>query len=1205
MLYKKECLIGCICLFFIFSYDASTEVHIQSTPLVSGCDINIQLVSDIEIKEQNIDKQIFSRLEICDMGIEGSEGYPEIPVLRRLIEVPVNVKNVSFVYEVISIKEEKELLYPVYPVQPPWEKSIGKEKPKFIIYSSAYEQGKEYGKETITLEPFGVVRGKNLYQISYYPIHYIPSENKIFLRRNVNISVRWDNAKSLKVRDKKYESKYVDDLWKPLIVNNLSDTSKEKIESNYTIPTGMLVIVGSNFINSSKLNEWIQWKTQRGFIITVKNVADIGLNSTLIRNYIKQAYESWEIPPSFVVLVGDANYIPAQQGYAYYNPVTDLYYSVVDGDEYYTPDLWIGRISASTIANLDNAINKILQYEKAQWALSTPWYLKASFLTGVDHYEVTEQTHNYVITNYFSPKGFATQKLYTVTYNATTSDVLSAINEGRGWIVYSGHGSETEWQDGPAITQDNLNSLSNTVYPWVLSFACETGQFGRPECFGETWQRVPAGGVGFFGSSESSYWDEDDVLEKYIIQSFFENKTWTAGMILAGKLKFFNFYGNIGTTQYYFEMYNILGDPSTEIWIGELQNPVINYNISVSPDGLPFPLYIEWENASATLSNSTTLFGAGLTVFGNNLIQLSPPGLVPTVTLTVTGNPIYPIQVEIPVVPGSDGSVIWDKSVYTASSLAMLTLSDADLAGQQSIDLSITSTSGDSEQMQLIEKEIPGLFQGTIQLTTTNTGQNDGMLSVIHEGIISAEYYDEHTDEGISQIKVAEANIDAFPPELLQLNAFPSTRSSEFQIQTNENSNVRFEYGLLCSTPFPNHEESIMWTTDHKILLTGLTPDTKYFYRVTLVDRAGNSYTSDCSFFQTLMQPDYFTYNYQSTIVDTVPISYNRIVFTPDNSPDYYSACKEDVTNFMRDTGNATPITLGDDSFYFLEFPLGTKVYLYGTEYTSCYIGSNGYLTFTRGDNDYDESLERHFSIPRISLFFDDLNPSAGGSVIYQFEKDAFIVTYYQVMRYGSGEVNTQVELFYDGRIAITWLNCMSSSFIAGLSSGNGVPENLEISDFLTYEECKVLEGSNEGILEGEGIVEGSQEGEGIIEGTTEGIVEGEGVLEGEGIIEGFTEGEYIYYYSADLNRDGYLNLSELLRVVQFFNMEGYYCDINNVEDGYSPGIGDDHECAPYSADYNPQNWKIEFDELLRVIQIYNSGRYYPCPGQSEDNFCF
>lgn len=93
-------------------------------------------------------------------------------------------------------------------------------------------------------------------------------------------------------------------------------------------------------------------------------------------------------------------------------------------------------------------------------------------------------------------------------------------------------------------------------------------------------------------------------------------------------------------------------------------------------------------------------------------------------------------------------------------------------------------------------------------------------------------------------------------------------------------------------------------------------------------------------------------------------------------------------------------------------------------------------------------------------------------------------------------------------------------------------------------------------------------------------------------------------YHSADSNQDMIFSLTELLRVIQFFNTQGYYCR-TNTEDGYGPGLGEDHHCSPHDSDYNPQDWQIGLSELLRVISFFNIGGYYPCPGQdTEDGFC-
>lgn len=82
--------------------------------------------------------------------------------------------------------------------------------------------------------------------------------------------------------------------------------------------------------------------------------------------------------------------------------------------------------------------------------------------------------------------------------------------------------------------------------------------------------------------------------------------------------------------------------------------------------------------------------------------------------------------------------------------------------------------------------------------------------------------------------------------------------------------------------------------------------------------------------------------------------------------------------------------------------------------------------------------------------------------------------------------------------------------------------------------------------------------------------------------------------HSADYNRDWTISLSELLRVVQFFNLGEIGCGNGDTEDGYVPSAADLLSCTPHSGDYDA-DWLLELQELLRMIQIYNSpnGAYF------------
>lgn len=96
-------------------------------------------------------------------------------------------------------------------------------------------------------------------------------------------------------------------------------------------------------------------------------------------------------------------------------------------------------------------------------------------------------------------------------------------------------------------------------------------------------------------------------------------------------------------------------------------------------------------------------------------------------------------------------------------------------------------------------------------------------------------------------------------------------------------------------------------------------------------------------------------------------------------------------------------------------------------------------------------------------------------------------------------------------------------------------------------------------------------------------------------------------FLSADTNHNFVISLSELLRVVQLYNSGGFQCAASPgaSEDGFVPGAGPAHLCGPHTSDYISANWAIGFDELLRTVQFYNAPGYRYCPGDStEDGFC-
>lgn len=128
-----------------------------------------------------------------------------------------------------------------------------------------------------------------------------------------------------------------------------------------------------------------------------------------------------------------------------------------------------------------------------------------------------------------------------------------------------------------------------------------------------------------------------------------------------------------------------------------------------------------------------------------------------------------------------------------------------------------------------------------------------------------------------------------------------------------------------------------------------------------------------------------------------------------------------------------------DDCSFLRQLPFTFR--FYGVDYTSTYVGTNGYFTFNTGDSTYVESLPAFTSLPRISAFFDDLfGAPAGGAVrINDTIPGRFIVTHDRVAHYFNfGLYTLQIQLFQDGRIVFAYngITPLNTGSITGLTPG-------------------------------------------------------------------------------------------------------------------------------------------------------------------------
>ena len=536
-------------------------VLLAAFPLGAGLRIqNAGSQTRISLTLENLQRQTvahaghtFLRFSVEGLGVTSTPGDPRVPVLRRLflaaspeeVQVSVHVRR----RRVVDLGAT-----PLEPVQPPVPKVPGAKVP-FTWNQERYAQDAPYPGFLWRVKPAGTLRGQPLVLLEVYPVQYRPAQNQIeLLELDLTVTVPPPTIR----HPEKLSAPFLGAL-KRLAVNSAT------LDRVPPAPIGYLILVPDAY--QSTLAPYAGWLVARGYHVTVAPLSEVGTSATEIRQYIQNAYNTWSVPPSFVLLVGDVDAIPNFTGQGTGNPDTDLNYGLMDDADYF-PDVYVGRWSVSSADELAQVVNKALSYQQTAWSAGRAWAQRAYFMASDDasYHQVAEGTHLYAM-GVVRAHGMVADSLFE--YYGTGTPVATALNDGRALAVYSGHGYEQGWA-GPSFGISDVYNLTNTDrYPLVESFACLTGSYAAYDtCFMEAWLRAPdRGAVAALGSSVTSYWDEDDVLERRMFDAQFDsNIVWVMGFVNTAKYALYLHYGNTGTVRRYFEMYNLFGDPALDVF---------------------------------------------------------------------------------------------------------------------------------------------------------------------------------------------------------------------------------------------------------------------------------------------------------------------------------------------------------------------------------------------------------------------------------------------------------------------------------------------------------------------------------------------------------------------------------------------------------------------------------------------------------------
>ncbi|OFY96253.1 MAG: hypothetical protein A2309_14890, partial [Bacteroidetes bacterium RIFOXYB2_FULL_35_7] len=617
----------------------STETHLK---IIS----NISKISLQDIKHKN---QIFSQLQIDGYAYNKDYGYPQLPVLHKLIEVPFEaefkIKVISFVKETFQINED-ETAKKIFPAQPSLSKSDDPDKVPFHFEEWFYKYDDFNNTPLVDADILGVMRGVQTGRLNIKPVRYNPVKNIIEVYNNLIIEIEFVNPNLSRtyVEKNKYASPLFNKNLKQLI--NYEEPSTKDLITTY--PVKYVIVADPMF--QTALQPFVQWKTRKGFKV-IQAYTDnpaVGNTTTTIKTYLQGLYTSatTEDPaPSYILFVGDVAQVPAFQMSGH---VTDLYYSTYDGTSDYIPDVYYGRFSASTVPDLQSQIEKTLEYE--QYLFPDPAFLnEVVMVSGVDAGNAPTYGNgqiNYGTEMYFN----AAHGLLSHTYlypasQSSAALIISDVSKGVAFANYTAHGGSDGWVD-PAFTNNDVAGLTNaSKYPLMIGNCCQTNKFEVATCFGEALLRAQnKGAIGYIGASNNSYWSEDywwgtgaktvTVNPTYDATKlgaydclFHENGEPESSWYITGGQIIYS--GNLavaqggGATQYYWEIYHLMGDPSLMVYLSVPPSLTISH-ASALPVGISSLDVITEPYAYVAISLNNVLLDAKL-AGSSGLVQLNFP----------------------------------------------------------------------------------------------------------------------------------------------------------------------------------------------------------------------------------------------------------------------------------------------------------------------------------------------------------------------------------------------------------------------------------------------------------------------------------------------------------------------------------------------------------------------------------------------------
>lgn len=704
--------------------------------------------------------QDFVQPELMTKGTIVNDGEPYLPSVTTFYAVePGKTYTANITITQSEVIENMDII-PFHG----WDKeSVDPETP-LTRNTSVYTNDQLFPYELVQVSDPIIMRELTMVKVTLTPFQYNPVTRELHVIHSADISIE-SNGETEAGFMPETRSKAFEPLYKSMVVN-YNDFSRDGV--SYQRPS-ILYVIPSNIGNlMSTIELLMDWKHRLGYEVNYVNSSNVVNNTTNLKNYIEDAYESWDNPPEFVTIFGDANGtydIPTfYENWSGYSGEGDHPYSQLEGSDIF-PEVFLGRMSFSTQSHLNTIVGKILNYEASPY-MGEDWFTRACLVGDPSTSGISCVITNEHINEILDLSGFT--DVNTIYSGSFPSQMVNGINDGVSFFNYRGYYGVS------GFTSSNVNSTSNGfMLPVATVITCGTGSFAGDSIV-ESFLRAgtasnPKGAVASIGTATTgTHTMFNNLVDMGFYYGTFIDNIETAGAaLMQGKLYLAKGYPtNPNNYVSIFTHWNtLMGDASLQMWTefpstfevvfeSWVQSGTNYMDIHVSSG----PVSVQ--DAWVTILRDGDIFESGYTDQSGNVTLNIPSAEEGEVLLTVSKKNHVPYQGSFQIYdPGASVNVVQDFVTYNDDNMGQSSgNNDGMINGGETIELYIPVQNYGSENATEVQIVIssenssvdilnPELAVGDLDtdqmivpetpfVMTVATGISDGMAIPIHVNMV-------------------------------------------------------------------------------------------------------------------------------------------------------------------------------------------------------------------------------------------------------------------------------------------------------------------------------------------------------------------------------------------------------------------------------------------------------------------------------------